>query len=108
MPQLRPPSSDRNQLTPAAHTRSGSRGSTAMTLMYHPMLVKSFWNAGLQSPSVAPYGLVSSSVLSLFESRFVVRASQERGSPPAADRYTASSPCRKFPPGPPSLLAASA
>ena len=64
-PHVLPPSSERNQSTPAAQTRSGSRGSTAMTFAYHPMLtieLAAFGDWGLQTRTLADAALVSSSV----------------------------------------------
>src|SRR5258705_7195651 len=97
IPQLWPPSSDRNHQTPEAQTRLPSFGSTAITLLYQPMFVKVFTAWGellLHSRTVAPRGLVRISVWSLLASVFLTRASQEPASPPRSDRYTASNPLR--------------
>src|SRR5437870_8813414 len=50
-PQFLPPSSERKRSTPAAHTRLGSFGSTAMTLQCHPMLLRFDVRTGPQSPT---------------------------------------------------------
>src|SRR5688572_3278028 len=94
-PQLRPPSSDRNQSTPAAHTRFGSRGSTASTLLYQPMVVGVTGAAcGLHTRLAALAVLVRRSVLRKFGSALLTRVSHDPARPPRSLRYTASRPCR--------------
>src|SRR5437763_16881047 len=58
-PQFLPPSSERKRSTPAAQTRSGSFGSTAITLACHPMLLRFVVFVDRHSFVVADSGFVS-------------------------------------------------
>src|SRR6476469_4642865 len=63
-PHERPPSSERKRSTPAANTRSGSTGSTAIVLQYQP-IVSSLFAPLVHSCCVAVIGFERMSELSL-------------------------------------------
>src|SRR4051794_11785841 len=78
-----PPSSERKRSTPATHTRFSSRGSTAIALEYHPMLV-SVAPKPLQLAIASVIGFVSSSVES--GSLLVLRSCACHVWPPSSER----------------------
>ncbi len=94
--------------TPPAQTRSGSSGSTAMTLTYQPIAKYASTKSNWQSTSEAITGLWSSRVLIFTGSVLRTRACQLPAAPPASERNTACRACSNRPPGPGTLLAARA
>src|SRR5436190_6854893 len=104
-PQFLPPLSERKRSTPAAHTRSGSVGSTAITLACHPMLLRFDVLVDLHSSVVAEEGFVSRR-WPYADGTAAVRtcAVHVPAAPSAVERKTACSPWSNVPP----LCAASA
>ncbi len=72
--------------TPPAQTRSGSSGSTAITLTYQPMAKKSLTTSKPHSTSEAVIGLWSSRVLVRSASLLRSVARQLPGAPPSSER----------------------
>src|SRR5437588_3046504 len=96
-PHVLPPSSERNRSTPAAQTRLASFGSTAMTLLCHPMLLRPSVDREMQLLSIAEKTFVSSSAPYDVGLSSVCTCGVQVV-PPSEERNTAKSPWSNVPP----------